>query len=74
MTPEETARKASAILDELGKAVVGRRRALELVLIERLNVAIERFPERLTGEQRIAIPLRQPFEPAGAQVRGHTRT
>ena len=33
MTPEETARQAAAILDELEKAVVGRRRTLELVLI-----------------------------------------
>ena len=33
MTPEETARQAAAILDELDKAVVGRRRTLELVLI-----------------------------------------
>ena len=32
MTPDETARLAAAILDELEKAVVGRRRALELVL------------------------------------------
>jgi MoxR-like ATPase len=32
VTPEETARAADAILDELEKAVVGRRRTLELVL------------------------------------------
>jgi MoxR-like ATPase len=32
VTPDETARLAAAILDELEKAVVGRRRALELVL------------------------------------------
>jgi MoxR-like ATPase len=32
VTPEETARTADAILDELEKAVVGRRRTLELVL------------------------------------------
>jgi MoxR-like ATPase len=32
VTPDETARLAEAILDELEKAVVGRRRALELVL------------------------------------------
>jgi MoxR-like ATPase len=32
VTPEETATAAGAILDELEKAVVGRRRALELVL------------------------------------------
>ena len=32
MTPEETARQAAAILDELDKAGVGRRRTLELVL------------------------------------------
>ena len=47
MSPEETARKASAILDELGKAVVGRRRALELVLIGILaggHVLLEDLP------------------------------
>jgi MoxR-like ATPase len=32
MTPAETASKATAILDELERAVVGRRRTLELVL------------------------------------------
>jgi MoxR-like ATPase len=32
VTPEQTAQAATAILDELEKAVVGRRRALELVL------------------------------------------
>jgi MoxR-like ATPase len=32
LTPAETARLSGAILDELDKAVVGRRRALELVL------------------------------------------
>ena len=32
MTPEETAQLSGAILEELQKAVVGRRRALELVL------------------------------------------
>ncbi|HTX27961.1 MAG TPA: MoxR family ATPase [Streptosporangiaceae bacterium] len=32
MGPEETARQCAAILDELERAVVGRRRALELVL------------------------------------------
>ncbi len=32
MTPDETAQLAATILDELEKAVVGRRRALELVL------------------------------------------
>jgi MoxR-like ATPase len=32
VTPDETARLAAAILDELEKSVVGRRRALELVL------------------------------------------
>jgi MoxR-like ATPase len=33
MSPEETALKCSAILDEIERAVVGRRRTLELVLI-----------------------------------------
>src|SRR5207237_2720883 len=47
VTPEETARKARAILDELGKAVVGRRRTLELVLIGILaggHVLLEDLP------------------------------
>ena len=47
MTPEETARRAAAILDELEKAVVGRRRALELVLIGILaggHVLLEDLP------------------------------
>jgi len=47
VTPEETARKAAAILDELEKAVVGRRRALELVLIGILaggHVLLEDLP------------------------------
>ena len=47
MTPEETARKAAAILDELEKAVVGRRRTLELVLIGILaggHVLLEDLP------------------------------
>ena len=47
MTPEETARNAAAILDELEKAVVGRRRALELVLIGILaggHVLLEDLP------------------------------
>jgi MoxR-like ATPase len=47
VTPEETARKAAAILDELEKAVVGRRRTLELVLIGILaggHVLLEDLP------------------------------
>ena len=47
MTPEETARQAAAILDELEKAVVGRRRTLELVLIGILaggHVLLEDLP------------------------------
>ena len=47
MTPEETARQAAAILDELEKAVVGRRRTLELVLIGILSgghVLLEDLP------------------------------
>jgi MoxR-like ATPase len=47
LTPEETARSAAAILDELEKAVVGRRRALELVLIGILaggHVLLEDLP------------------------------
>jgi MoxR-like ATPase len=47
VTPEETARAAAAILDELGKAVVGRRRTLELVLIGILadgHVLLEDLP------------------------------
>src|SRR6201997_122965 len=47
VTPEETARKASAILDELEAAVVGRRRTLELVLIGILaggHVLLEDLP------------------------------
>ena len=47
MTPEETARGAAAILDELEKAVVGRRRTLELVLIGILaggHVLLEDLP------------------------------
>jgi MoxR-like ATPase len=47
VTPEETARRAAAILDELEKAVVGRRRALELVLIGILaggHVLLEDLP------------------------------
>ncbi len=47
MTPEETSRAAAAILDELEKAVVGRRRTLELVLIGVLaggHVLLEDLP------------------------------
>jgi len=47
VTPEETARNATAILDELEKAVVGRRRTLELVLIGILaggHVLLEDLP------------------------------
>jgi MoxR-like ATPase len=47
VTPEETAVKASAILDELENAVVGRRRTLELVLIGILaggHVLLEDLP------------------------------
>ena len=47
MTPEETARQAAALLDELEKAVVGRRRTLELVLIGILaggHVLLEDLP------------------------------
>jgi MoxR-like ATPase len=47
VTPEETARSAEAILDELEKAVVGRRRTLELVLIGILaggHVLLEDLP------------------------------
>ena len=47
MTPEETARQAADILDELEKAVVGRRRTLELVLVGILaggHVLLEDLP------------------------------
>jgi MoxR-like ATPase len=47
VTPAETAQNATAILDELEKAVVGRRRALELVLIGILaggHVLLEDLP------------------------------
>ena len=47
MTAEDTARKAGAILDELDRAVVGRRRTLELVLIGILaggHVLLEDLP------------------------------
>ena len=47
MTPAETAQRATAILDELEKAVVGRRRTLELVLIGILaggHVLLEDLP------------------------------
>jgi MoxR-like ATPase len=47
VTPEETARRAADILDELEKAVVGRRRTLELVLIGILaggHVLLEDLP------------------------------
>jgi MoxR-like ATPase len=47
VTPDETARTATAILDELEKAVVGRRRTLELVLIGILaggHVLLEDLP------------------------------
>ena len=47
MTPQETARKAKAVLDELEAAVVGRRRTLELVLIGILaggHVLLEDLP------------------------------
>jgi len=47
VTPEQTARDATAILDELEKAVVGRRRTLELVLIGILaggHVLLEDLP------------------------------
>src|SRR5262250_3119914 len=46
-SPEETARAAVAVLDELEKAIVGRRRALELVLIGILasgHVLLEDLP------------------------------
>jgi MoxR-like ATPase len=47
VTPNETAARAAAILDELEKAVVGRRRTLELVLIGILaggHVLLEDLP------------------------------
>jgi MoxR-like ATPase len=47
LTPEETARTAKTILDELERAVVGRRRTLELVLIGILaggHVLLEDLP------------------------------
>jgi MoxR-like ATPase len=47
VTPEETAEKAAAIIDELEKAVVGRRRTLELVLVGILaggHVLLEDLP------------------------------
>jgi MoxR-like ATPase len=47
VTPEETARTAVVIMDELEKAVVGRRRTLELVLIGILaggHVLLEDLP------------------------------
>jgi MoxR-like ATPase len=47
VTPEETAQHATAVLDELEKAVVGRRRSLELVLIGILaggHVLLEDLP------------------------------
>jgi len=47
VTPEQTAQNAAAVLDELEKAVVGRRRTLELVLIGILaggHVLLEDLP------------------------------
>jgi len=47
VTPEQTAEHAAAVLDELEKAVVGRRRTLELVLIGILaggHVLLEDLP------------------------------
>jgi MoxR-like ATPase len=47
VTPQETAQRAAAILDELDKAVVGRRRTLELVLVGILaggHVLLEDLP------------------------------
>jgi MoxR-like ATPase len=47
VTPAETAQQATAILDEIEKAVVGRRRTLELVLIGILaggHVLLEDLP------------------------------
>lgn len=47
MTPQETAEASTAILDELERAVVGRRRTLELVLIGILaggHVLLEDLP------------------------------
>jgi MoxR-like ATPase len=47
LTPQESARTCTAILDELEKAVVGRRRTLELVLIGILaggHVLLEDLP------------------------------
>jgi MoxR-like ATPase len=47
VTPQEAARQAKAILDELDKAVVGRRRTLELVLVGILaggHVLLEDLP------------------------------
>ncbi|HEY3881386.1 MAG TPA: MoxR family ATPase [Trebonia sp.] len=47
MTPEETARNARAVLDQLELAVVGRRRTLELVLLGILaggHVLLEDLP------------------------------
>ena len=47
MTPEQTAEASTAILDELDRAVVGRRRTLELVLIGILaggHVLLEDLP------------------------------
>ena len=61
MTPEETARKAKAILDELEAAVVGRRRTLELVLVGILaggHVLLEDLPG--LGKTLIARSLGSP--------------
>src|SRR6185437_2845525 len=62
VTPEETAAKAGAILDELGTAVVGRRRTLELVLIGILaggHVLLEDLPG--LGKTHIARSFAQVF-------------
>ena len=44
------------------------QRPLELVVVQRADVGGQFLPERLAGQQRVAIALGQPLEPAGAEV------
>ncbi|MGH3199878.1 MAG: hypothetical protein ACRDNT_29055 [Streptosporangiaceae bacterium] len=64
MGPEETAVSCSAILDELERAVVGRRRTLELVLTGILaggHVLLEDLPG--LGKTLIAAVVREGTRP-----------
>src|SRR5262245_48618492 len=49
------------------RAAQKHQRAAKLLLVERLDVAGELFPERLPRQERVAIALGQPLEPAGAE-------